>query len=203
MRRSLTVLALLVPVVMTGCVSIPEPLTGEIDQTPLPDQVGDVQVGRTFLWGGTLVAARPGESETCLEILSRPLDAQRRPTLGDVAHGRFRACHDAFLDPEIFADGREVTVVGELVEFETGTVGEFEYRFPRLVTETVHLWPVRQPFDDRYYYDPFWRYHGWPYWPYGGPYWIHRGPRFVPVPAHPRPAPSATAMPRQPAAPAR
>ena len=199
MRRLLTVLALVSFFALSGCVSIPEPLAGDIDQIPLPDEVTEAQVGRTFLWGGTLVAARPGETETCLEILTRPLDSQRRPTSGDVAHGRFRGCHDAFLDPEIFTDGREVTVVGELVGFETGSVGDYVYRFPRLATDTVHLWPVRQPYDDRYY-DPFWRYHGWPYWPYGGPYWIHRGPRFVPVPVPVRPH-TGIAAPRQPAAP--
>ncbi len=200
MRCFLIALALSMTVVLTGCVSIPEPLSGELDMTPLPDQVDRARVGRTLLWGGTLVVARPGEAETCLEILARPLDSQRRPKVGDVAHGRFRACHDRFLDPEIFTEGREVTVVGELTGFETGTVGDYVYRFPRLATETVHLWPVRQPFDGRYY-DPFWRYHGWPYWPYGGPYWIHRGPVFVP--AHPRPAGSTPVAPSQPAVPAR
>ncbi|NKI33591.1 Slp family lipoprotein [Wenzhouxiangella sp. XN79A] len=201
MRRFLTILALVVPLVLSGCVSIPEPLAGDVDPTPLPDAVDQAQLGRTFLWGGTLVVARPGETETCLEILARPLDSQRRPRIGDLTHGRFRACHEGFLDPEIFAEGREVTVVGELREFVTGPVGEYSYRFPRLATDTVHLWPERRPFDDRYY-DPFWRYHGWPYWPYGGPYWIHRGPRYVPiaVPTRPHPAPAA---PRQPAAPAK
>jgi outer membrane lipoprotein len=193
--RNLLCIAFL-PVVLAGCISIPEPLSGEFDTIPSPDAANERDVGRTLLWGGTLVEARPGEAATCLELLARPLDSQRRPRLGDETHGRFRACHGEFLDPEIFAAGRELTVVGRLAAFEVDSVGEYSYRFPILRTETVHLWPER-PEIDRRYYDPFWRYHGWPY---GGPYWIHYGPRFVPVPVPIRPH-SGTAVPRQPDAP--
>lgn len=183
----------LLSLTLTGCVSVPEPLSGDLAVAPLADEVDESDIGRTLLWGGTLIEARPGESSTCLELLARPLDAQRRPGLGDEAHGRFRACHGGFLDPEIFAAGREVTVVGRLATFEVDSVGEFPYRFPVLRTETVHLWPERLEVDRRFY-DPFWRYHGWPY---GGPYWIHSGPRFVPVPVPVRPD-SGPAAPRQP-----
>lgn len=188
----------LVSITLSGCVSIPEPLAGDLAVEPLPDAVSERDIGRTLLWGGTLIEARPGERSTCIEMLARPLDAQRRPKLGDEAHGRFRACHEGFLDPEIFAAGREVTAVGRLTEFQSDTVGDFPYLFPILRTETVHLWPERPEYDRRFH-DPLWRYYGWPY---GGPYWIHYGPRFVPVPVPSRPHP-APATPRQPDAPTR
>jgi outer membrane lipoprotein len=195
LMRHLLWMALL-SMTLTGCISIPEPLSGDFAAEPFPDAVDAPDIGRTLVWGGTLIEARPGERSTCLELLARPLDVQRRPRLGDEAHGRFRACHAAFLDPEIFAAGREVTVVGRLTEFQIDTVGEYSYRFPRLQTETVHLWPERPEFDRRFH-DPFWRYHGWPY---GGPFWIHYGPRFVPVPVPSAPH-SGSAAPRQPVAP--
>lgn len=170
---------------LPGCVSIPEPLQGEYVQRPGPDMVEAGHVGQHFRWGGTLIEARPGEETTCIELLSRELDSQYRPLAGDDAFGRFRACHRGFLDPEIFATGREVTVVGTLDGFEDGQVGEFAYRFPVLRTSSVYLWPERIHFDNLYHRDPFWRYHVWPYWPYGGPYWIRR-PVYVPVRVHAR-----------------
>jgi outer membrane lipoprotein len=56
---------------------------------------------------------------------------------------------------------------------EAGKVGEYSYRYPRLVAEVVHLWPERVE-DYPSYYDPFWYPHPyWGYWPYGHyrPWW--------------------------------
>lgn len=170
---------------LAGCASIPAPLEGEFAEMPGPSATTPDQVGETFRWGGTLVETRPGESATCLELLARELDRSHRPVESDRALGRFRACHDGFLDPEIFAPGREVTVIGRLQGFESGSVGDYEYRFPRLETRSVYLWPERVELDNRYYdpyFGPAWRYHAWPYWPYAGPYWIGRRPYFVGYP---------------------
>lgn len=174
---------------LTGCITIPAPLQGEYSELPPPNSVDETDRGQDFRWGGTLIEARPGERVTCLELLARELDRQYRPVPGDKTYGRFRACHDGFLDPEVFAPGREVTVVGQLEDFEDDTVGEYAYRFPRLTTTSVYLWPERVEYIDRYdyfYYGPGWRHYGWPYWPYGGPYWIgyRHFPTHAPIRGH-------------------
>ncbi|MBY6203335.1 Slp family lipoprotein [Halomonas denitrificans] len=186
---------------LTGCASIPAPLEGEYAERPAPSATTPTQVGETFRWGGTVVATRPGEAATCLELLARELDRSHRPRESDRGLGRFRACHDGFLDPEIFAPGREVTVIGRLQGFETDSVGDYPYRFPRLETRSVYLWPERVELDERYdplFHGPMWRYHAWPYWPYGGPYWIGRHRYFMPYPArdHLRSASPATSAPK-------
>lgn len=150
---------------LAGCASIPAPLAGEFADFQ-PDQATDRSVGAEVRWGGSIVDTRPGQSETCIEILARDLDRSLRPTGGDVTHGRFLACRAGFRDPEVFTSGREITVVGRLQGFVDDTIGEYVYRYPRLSAEAIYLWPERP---DVVYADSY-RYHG-PWWPYYGPWW--------------------------------
>lgn len=161
-RTALPALALLA---LAGCASIPAPLAGEYADFK-PDQATDRSVGAEVRWGGSIVATRPGQSETCIEILARELDRNLRPTGGDLTHGRFLACRDGFRDPEVFTSGRDITVVGRLQGFVDDTIGEFVYRYPRLSAESIYLWPERP---EVVYADSY-RYRG-PWWPYYGPWW--------------------------------
>lgn len=157
-------LALLI-LLASGCATVPEPLGGEYP--PLtPEQSGDPDVGQTVRWGGTIVDTRPGTSETCIEILGRPLDAQARPISGDADRGRFLACRDGFEDPAVFESGREMTVVGTLTGFVEGNIGEFRYVYPRVDARTLFLWGERQTLrahEPWYYYDPWWPYARFPW----------------------------------------
>lgn len=129
--------------------------------------------GQRVRWGGTIAKVTPREKETCLEIVSRPLDDQARPEDSDETFGRFLACSSGFYDPDVYRRGREVTVVGTLQPAVAGKIGELTYYYPKVAAETVYLWPKRRL--RKYVYepiDPFWYpYYGpWPYgvWPYGG-----------------------------------
>ena len=68
--------------------------------------------GARVRWGGTIVRATPEAEETCLEVVSRPLNLRARPLHVDDSDGRFLACVAGFLDPAVYAPGRMVTVVG-------------------------------------------------------------------------------------------
>lgn len=92
--------------------------------------------------------------------------------------GRFIACKPGFIDPAEFTQGREVTITGRLTGVDSGKIGEFEYRFPRVDARSVYLWPERREYEHRdhfyrpFFYDPFYgpfpyRYPFW-YYPYGG-----------------------------------
>ena len=168
---------------LAGCASVPAPLTGEYSQAFFPEQATSQSVGARVRWGGTVVETEPGAERTCIEILARELDRSARPRDTDRAHGRFLACRGEFIDPEIFTNGREVTVVGRLEGFRDGTVGEFAYEYPVIDAASVYLWPERV---EAYWTDRGYHYHGWG-WPYYWPY--YRYPYFhsyYVVPPRPR-----------------
>lgn len=154
---------------LAGCASVPDPLEGEqYTEAFYPEQAVDRSLGAKVRWGGTVVETRPQPDRTCIEILAHELDRNSRPTLSDDANGRFIACRDEFIDPEIFVKGREVTVVGELSQFQDGKVGEFDYQYPLVTADSVYLWPERAdypaygyyPYGSLYYAPYFHGFHG-------------------------------------------
>lgn len=143
---------------LAACATVPEPLEGDFE--PLtPDQSADQHVGQTMRWGGQIIDTRPGREETCVEILGRDLDARARPVDDSPDRGRFLACRSGFKDPAIFESGRDITVTGQLDSFVEGTIGEFNYIYPRLAAEVLFLWNERQQ-QHYHYYDPWWPYYG-------------------------------------------
>lgn len=172
MLRTCLVISILV--LLGGCVSIPEPLSGDYPALT-PDRAGERSVGTRVRWGGMVISTQPGRARTCIEILARKLERNYRPETGDHNYGRFLACRKGFTDPAQFAEGREVTVTGRLEGFRNDTIGEYVYTYPVVDVEVVHLWPER-PDEVRYYphYDPWYR--PWPYWgPYWRPHWYLSG----------------------------
>jgi outer membrane lipoprotein len=158
---------------LAACSTVPEGLQGEFTSLT-PQQTTARDIGRDVRWGGVILDAQPTQQRTCFEILSRELGSSARPKVKDVTQGRFLACTDGFQDPEVFAQGRELTLTGRIAGIEQRQVGEFEYRYPMVAANFVTMWPVRP---DVMYHDNFGP--GWgPYWGggfwgpgYWGPYW--------------------------------
>lgn len=127
-----------------------------------PTQAALVEpVGDRVRWGGTIAAVHPGQSETCLDVVAHPLDSRARPRPTDEYLGRFRACAPGFYDPEVYGEGRRVTVVGTHVDRYRTTVGEYDLDVPLVDAEVFYLWPEMPPM---YAYPPY------PY-PFFGPSW--------------------------------
>ncbi len=137
-----TSLAIVLALGLAACASAPKPLQGQFAAS-LPDQAGPT--GERVRWGGSIVSVVPEAERTCFEILGRPLDMVARPRWDYEPLGRFLACRDRFYDPAIFEQGRDITIAGTLVGFETGKVGEYEYRYPAVEADTVYLWSERVP----------------------------------------------------------
>lgn len=161
---------------LAGCATMPEPLEGDYSESFYPAQATESSTGARVRWGGSVVETSPEADRTCIEILAHGLDGRGRPSRSDQDRGRFLACRDSFLDPEIFTRGREVTVTGRLTGFRGGQVGEFVYDYPLVDADTVYLWPERVQADP--YWGPYSRFHypyyGWPYYRHPlffGPYW--------------------------------
>mgnify|MGYP003770041977 CR=1 FL=1 len=177
-RLTFTATALL----LAACATVPKPLTGEFAAiTPEQAREGGTARVERVRWGGEIIRVDPGRETTCFEILARPLGSDARPLLRDRSLGRFLACGSGFYDPEVYVHGREVTVTGTLDDSEWRKVGEYDYLYPRVAADTIHLWAKRPQYvqvsqPSPWFWDPFWPDRYW---------W---GPPPVIV-VHPRPAP--------------
>lgn len=110
-----------------------------------PDQVlqSAPDLSGQVLWGGEIVAVDNLEQETAVEILAYPLSRySHQPQYRDEPVGRFVAYYPRFLEPVTYAPGRFVSLTGLLQGREIGLVGDYEYEFPVVYVDQLHLWPA-------------------------------------------------------------
>jgi outer membrane lipoprotein len=128
--------------------------------------------GKTVLWGGVIVETTNRPNESMVKVRETELDYETRPKNLDRSPGRFIIRVAGFLDPAIYREGREITVIGELAGKEVLPVGNTPYPYPVVAAKEVNLWgsrPARLPYPSPWY-DPFW--YGYP--PYGRFYPYYR-----------------------------
>jgi outer membrane lipoprotein len=85
-----------------------------------------------------------------------------------------------YLDSEIYAKGRRVTIAGTVQGEKVQMLGEIEYHYPYLIVKEIHLWVERKGVQ----YEPYYQWGLWydPY-PWGmwydpwGPWWYPWGYR--------------------------
>jgi outer membrane lipoprotein len=122
-----------------------------------------VATGDRVRWGGVIAATNPRESETCFDVISKPLDPRFRPDDTDETMGRFRACAARFYDPGIYESGRLITIIGALRGTVPAQVGERQLDYPLVAADVVYLWKQE---DERIYqpYPSFWFGYPFSYW---------------------------------------
>ena len=78
---------------LSACATAPKPLQGQFSLVSPRDSVATQQVGTPVRWGGRIIETKPGQGETCFQIISRPLNGSGRPntTSSDASDGRFIA----------------------------------------------------------------------------------------------------------------
>ena len=126
------------------------------------------------IWGGRILATVNHPDRTDITILASALDYGLEPRPDSYAEGRFIARTGRFLDPEVYARGRSVTLAGEIAGVQEEPLGETRYVYPVVNVLQIHLWPEREPYYGGYYYSPGYYYgpYGWPYYwydPWYGP----------------------------------
>lgn len=127
--------------------------------------------GAVVIWGGIIIDTLNYPGGTEITVLETPLDSGGEPGDEESSRGRFIAKSLRFLDPEIYKNGRKITVAGEITGQETRALGAMQYRYPVLMIKELHLWK-RDRFTyvyPPYYRDP-WDWYYPRYWPY---YWPH------------------------------
>jgi len=159
--RDLAVCAILAAIV-AGCFSpIEKPLRAQIDRSvafALLRENPEAFVGRLVLLGGIIVRVENQKEKTVLEILEKRLDPWSKPYDEDASGGRFLVVCPEFLDPVIYREGRQVTVVGEVTGKEVRPLGEIDYQYPVVASKQIYLWPeypqhLYYPFPIWYYWD--------------------------------------------------
>lgn len=123
--------------------------------------------GKMVLWGGVIAETVNQKNETVLKIIQTELDFQKRPVNPDKSSGRFIVQTPGFLDPAIYTQGRQITVLGEVVGKEVHPLGGIEYIYPVILAKEIQLWEraeVGYPIYPSWYWGPYpYRWHRYPW----------------------------------------
>ena len=140
---------------LNGCSGLPKAMKNE----PYKD-VGLNTVKADFAsymemplrWGGKIINVTNKENLSQVQLLFYPLNRLGRPSITVKTEGRFMISANEFLDPAVYKEGVEVTVLGVLTGKIKQQVGEKILTLPVLSIKHIHLWPDRRQYDDNGYY---------------------------------------------------
>lgn len=140
------ILPILACLVVTGCSSFPKAIrVSDVDQLPSLHELQKntaAHINETAVLGGVIVDVVNEANHTTIEILELKLFASGRPRSDtDASQGRFRVTFDTFLEPQIYAKGRALTVRGKVTGMVEGKIGNHPYQFVHLQGNGYHLWP--------------------------------------------------------------
>ncbi len=177
MKKLIISLVLCSAMILSGCgpTFVPKATRDQINPNLSLTQVvkdPDAYDGQIVLWGGIIVKTINKKKGSLIEIVQLPLDDSGRPKDVDQTQGRFIVAIQEFMDPAIYAQGRDISVAGEVTGVEDLPIGELKYTYALLRAKTIKLWPKR-PVNvkiDNMTYPPY--YPGMPpnmYW-YTSPY---------------------------------
>ena len=132
-------------------------------------------VGSDVRWGGEIIRVTNDAAVTDVEIFGRPLLQNAEPSNDGGEGVGFIARVNGFLDPAEYQPDKRMTVRGTIDGLEVRAVGEYPYRYPVVLVETHHLWPVYRDTEPAYWRNPYYYDPWWPWGPWGpyryGPYW--------------------------------
>jgi len=162
--------------VASGCASrLPESIQADSSELTSFAQVmtnPEATQGSLVRWGGIIAEVRNRADHSEIEVVAFALRGTGRPYVSDNTPGRFRVRLEGFADPEIYAKGRTLTVLGTYQGLVTDTIDEYEYSFPTVVSRGVQLWSEEPQRVDVWHHDMYspWYRHRL----YGtGPYRVH------------------------------
>ena len=131
-------------------------------------------IGKQVRWGGAIIGVENFKQHTLIELLSRKLSTNGKPTYRGSSEGRFMVTVKGFIDPEEYPKERLMTVTGMISKVIEKKVGDYPYVYPMVEAEAYYLWSEKlgDPYPYHYrpfYYDPW--YAPWPYSRYRYPFY--------------------------------
>ena len=151
---------------LLGCTVISRPIMNEVEKgvtfSQLVADTGRYR-GQTVVLGGHVIEVRNEARQTVVVVLQAPLGSGQEPRPPDRSEGRFLLHAQGFLDPEVYAKGRTITVAGRVLGRTREAIGDELYDYPTLEIREIHLWerhedlyryrsPYRPPYYDPWYY---------------------------------------------------
>ena len=98
-------------------------------------------IGSIVIWGGVIISVDNESGGSSITMLQTPLDDRDEPKDSDYSRGRFIAKTPYLADPIVFANGRKITVVGEIAGQETMLIGRSAlYSYPVIRIKQLVLW---------------------------------------------------------------
>ena len=160
-----------VVLLMTNCSVISPALRDQIDtDANFRDLVADVgrSQGATVILGGYVLTVSAKADHSIVTMLQAPLGIGDEPLSRDSSQGRLVVEYQGFLDPEVYAKNRKLTVGGRILHGFADGSDENPYPYLRIAAVEVYLWPLPPASDpDSFWNDPwlhpyrhFYR-HGW------------------------------------------
>lgn len=135
--------------------------------------------GKHVMAGGYVLEIRNTGTGSDMIVIESPLDSLFEPGGKDESGGRFIFRSRGFLDPEVYAKDRKVTVSGVFSGISHESLGEGRYAYPVIEAGVVYLWPRVEELP-HYYRHPY-------YWDYPWDYPWYPGPYYRPYPWRPYP----------------
>lgn len=126
----------------------------------------DYYTGQTVILGGYVLEVRNEPEQTRLVLIQTPLGAGREPKSQDLSQGRIIATMKGFLDPEVYAKGRKVTLGGKVSGGSRVDPQPEPYPYVGIEASEIYLWPRPAPAGNAYYWPPYWYDPWWGYYPY-------------------------------------
>jgi outer membrane lipoprotein len=105
--------------------------------------------GKIVILGGVIVQAQNVRNGTLIAIDQKELDFWGKPRRTDHSGGRFLVLHHAYLDPMVYASGREITVAGEVSANEQRGLGDDTSTYLLLLSREMKLWPIERLTSDK------------------------------------------------------
>ncbi len=152
-------LAALAVLFASACSSVPEKLAYQPESALIdyPQALAEpaAYLGKPVRWSGLIVQTRVQVANSDIEVVYLPLKANGQPVQQEDSPGRFIIRVHGLLDPELYAKGRSISVVGELAASAEGHIGQQSYRYLVVNAKEHLLWPKVKEVEVRYVRDPF------------------------------------------------
>ncbi|MDT0594865.1 Slp family lipoprotein [Glaciecola petra] len=138
-------LLITIAVVLTGCTGAPnaikvDPFTNLTTFAEATLDKDNETLGTQARWAGKIATVRNNGDISEIEIVLFPSRETGKPQTSDISIGRFKAIVPLYVDPNLYARGRLITVLGEVANPTKGQIGEHEYTYQTLNAKGVYLW---------------------------------------------------------------
>lgn len=95
--------------------------------------------GKIVMLGGVIASSKNTPEGTYIEVVEEPLDRRGRPIESDISRGRFIALYEGYLETIIYSQGRDITVVGEVLGIMQRKLGDIDYNYLLLKAKEIKL----------------------------------------------------------------